>query len=122
MPVDQSPDIDFTVDSNNLYLEEGFTDMKVASIRRLTPVKPDGSPDESRQTVFIGQTQLMTPEGPLPIQNKLEAASLSEAVDKFPAAMAQAMQNVVQELRRMEQMRQQQQKPQNDSRIIVPGR
>jgi hypothetical protein len=123
MPVDQTPDIDFTVDRNNLYLEEGFTDMKVASIRRMTPVKPDGSPDPGRQTVFIGQTQLMTPDGPLPIQNKLAAATLTEAIDKFPAAMANAMQHVIQELRRMEQMHQQEkQQQQKDSRIIVPGR
>ena len=121
MPVDRNPDIDFTVDRSNLYLEEGFTDMKVASIRRLTPVKADGSPDPGRRTVFIGQTQLMTPEGPLPIQNELAASTLSEAIDKFPAAMAEAMPHVIQELRRMEQM-QQQQKSQKDSRIIVPGR
>jgi hypothetical protein len=35
--------------------------------------------------------------------------------------MAEAMQHVIQELRRMEQMNQQQ-KSQKDSRIIVPGR
>jgi len=121
MPVDQTLDIDFRVDRNNLYLEEGFTDMKVASIRRMTPVKPDGSPDPSRQTVFIGQTQLMTPDGPLPIQNQLAAATLGEAIAKFPAAMAEAMQHVIQELRRMEQMHEQQ-KRQDNSRIIVPGR
>ena len=34
--------IDLTVDLNNLYREESFTDVKVAAIRRLTPVKPDG--------------------------------------------------------------------------------
>ncbi len=95
--------------------------MKVASIRRMTPVKPDGSPDPSRQTVFIGQTQLMTPDGPLPIQNQLAAATLGEAIAKFPAAMAEAMQHVIQELRRMEQMHEQQ-KRQDNSRIIVPGR
>ena len=33
------------VDKSNLYKEESFTDLKVATIRRLSPVKHDGSPD-----------------------------------------------------------------------------
>ena len=66
-------EIDFTVDKKNLYREESITDLKVASIRRLVPVKPDGTEDPARQTIFIGQTQLMSPEGPLPIQSELDA-------------------------------------------------
>ena len=44
---DPQQTIDFTVDRNNLYREESFTDIKVAAIRRLTPVKPDGTVDEN---------------------------------------------------------------------------
>ena len=36
------------VDRENLYHEEVFTDLKVATIRRLSPVKTDGSRDETR--------------------------------------------------------------------------
>ena len=57
--------IDLTVDVNNLYREENFTDLKVASIRRLTPVDINGKPDETRSPVFMGSTHVMTPEGPL---------------------------------------------------------
>ena len=114
-------EIDFTVDKNNLYREESITDLKVASIRRLVPVKPDGTEDPARQTIFIGQTQLMSPEGPLPIQSELDAGTIEEALDKFPAAMQRALAEVVEKIKKMQQQKQQSGR-QNDSRIIVPGR
>lgn len=116
----QDQQIDFTVDRNNLYREESITDLKVASIRRLIPVKADGSDDPSRQTIFVGSTQLMSPEGPLPLQAKLEANTFDEAMDVFPAAMQQALGEVIENIRQMQQERQTQQR--DDSRIIVPGR
>lgn len=119
--------VDFTVDKTNLYREESITDLKVASIRRMVPVLPDGSEDTSRPTIFVGQTQLMSPEGPVPIQAKLEAADLEEAIAKFPDAMQKSLDEVIEQVRQY-QARQQQQGPQvatprdSDSRIIVPGR
>lgn len=114
-------EIDFNVDKNNLYREESITDLKVASIRRLVPVKPDGTDDSARNTIFIGQTQLMSPEGPLPIQSELDAGTIEEALDKFPAAMQRALTKVVAKIKEMQQQ-QQQSGRENDSRIIVPGR
>ena len=114
-------DIDFTVDSNNLYREESITDLKVASIRRLIPIKPDGTEDRSRTPVFIGQTQLMSPDGPLPIQSKLIANNFEEAIAEFPNAMQKALAEVIQKLKQMQQEQHQRQKK-DDSRIIVPGR
>ena len=112
--------IDFTVDNKNLYREESFTDFKVASIRRLMPVNPDGTDDKSRTPVFLGHTQLMSPEGPIPIHSKLEANNLEEALEKFPSAMQKEFANVVKRLQEMQN--QQQVKPKDESRIIVPGR
>jgi len=114
-------EIDFNVDKNNLYREESITDLKVASIRRLVPVKPDGTDDSARNTIFIGQTQLMSPEGPLPIQSELDAGTIEEALDKFPAAMQRALTEVVAKIKKMQQQKQQS-GHENDSRIIVPGR
>ncbi len=111
-------EIDFTVDKDNLYREESITDMKVAAIRRLVPITLDGQVDESRTAVFVGTTQLMTQEGPLPIQAMLEANNLEEAIAVFPAAMETAMQRMVAQLQQMQQA----QKAKDDSRIIVPGR
>ena len=75
--------INLNVDRNNLYREDSVTDIKVAAIRRLTPIKADGSDDDSRVPIFMGQTQLMSPSGPLLLQSLLEAKTL----EKFPDAM-----------------------------------
>jgi len=113
-------DIDFTIDRGNLYREESITDLKVASIRRLIPVKADGTDDPERETVFIGHTQLMSPDGPLPIQAQLEAKTIEQAMDEFPTAMQQALFEVIENIKKMR--RQQQVQDRSDQRIIVPGR
>jgi len=112
--------IDFNVDKNNLYREESITDLKVASIRRLIPVKSDGTEDGSRTPVFIGHTQLMSPDGPLPIQSQLAANNIEEALDAFPEAMKQALAEVVERIKKMQE--EQEQKQNDESRIIMPGR
>ncbi len=117
---EQGQQIDFTVDKNNLYREESITDLKVVSIRRLMPINADGTEDAGRTPVFMAQTQLMSPDGPVPLQSALKAGSIEEAIDEFPGAMQQALGEVV---KRMKTMREQQMHKQNeDSRIIVPGR
>jgi hypothetical protein len=123
----QSQQVDFTVDKTNLYREESITDLKVASIRRMVPVLPDGSEDTSRTAIFIGQTQLMSPEGPLPIQANLEAADLEDAIAKFPDAMQKSLNEVIEQVRQYQARQQQQGRTvatprDTDSRIIVPGR
>lgn len=95
--------VDFTVDRNNFYREESFTDIKVAAIRRLTPVKPDGSDDESRDSIFMAQTQLMSPSGPVMLQSMLDARTLEEAMERFPAAMQKEVDKVVAEDKKKEQ-------------------
>ncbi len=113
----QQDGIDFTVNKENLYREESVTDLKIANIQRLVPIHLDESDDDSREPIFIGRTQLTTPQGPVPIQAKLEAATLEEAIAIFPKAMEAETQKVVESFKRM----QEQQKKTNDSRIIVPG-
>lgn len=83
--------INLNVDRDNLYREDSVTDVKVAAIRRLTPIKADGSDDDSRDPMFMGQTQLMSPSGPILLQSLLEARTLEEAMDKFPDAMQKEM-------------------------------
>jgi hypothetical protein len=94
----QKAQINLTVDRNNLYREESFTDIKVAAIRKLTPVKPDLSPDDSRRPLYMGQTQLMTPSGPVMLQSLLEAITLDEAIEKFPIAMQKEVEKVMAEI------------------------
>ena len=93
--------IDFTVDRHNLYREETFTDLKVANIRRLTPVKMDGTVDKTRKTVFVGETNLMTPGGPLPVQAVITAKQLQQAIKRFPEAMQAAVEKLAEEMKKM---------------------
>jgi len=112
--------IDFKVDSTSLYREDAITDLKVASIRRMVPVTANGQDDPSRTPVFFGHTQILTPQGPLPLQAKLTANNLAEAIQSFPEAMEQEMIKMVEQIRKMQE--QEQEKQGNDSRIIMPGR
>ena len=113
--------IDFSVDKKNLYKEESITDLKAGSIRLLKPVKLDGSDDKSRKQIFIGHTQIMTPQGMIPLQAKLDAKNLEGAIKDFPNAMQQALERMIEEVKRMQQEEANRPK-QDDSRIIVPGR
>jgi hypothetical protein len=100
------------VDTANLYEEQSYTDLRVASIRRLIPVKPDGSRDLSRNPIFVGHTNVMSSVGPLPIESPIEAKTLEEAIEKFPAAVQDALERLVE--RAQEHQRRQ------ASRIVVP--
>jgi hypothetical protein len=90
-----------TMDSTQIYLEETFTDRKVGTIRRLTPVTADGSTDAARPVIFVGQAQVMTPMGAIPISFDLEAVSLHAAIEKFGAAAEQAVHQTMRELQEM---------------------
>ena len=87
-----------SMDSTQLYREETFTDRKVGTIRRLTPVAADGSTDSVRPVLYVGQAQVMTPMGAIPISFELEAVSLNAAIEKFGAAAEQAVQQTMREL------------------------
>ena len=116
---EQQNNLEFTIDRSDLYLEESFTDLKAGTVKRLTPVRPDGSQDKTRKTVFVGHTSILTPNGPLPIQNVITAKELQQAIKKFPEAMQAAMEQLMEEVKKYQEQEQSQiQKP--DSRIIVP--
>ncbi|HIJ54706.1 MAG TPA: cytoplasmic protein [Deltaproteobacteria bacterium] len=116
--------IDFSIDRSNLYKEESFTDLKVGNIRRLIPVKPDGSEDKTRKAIFVGQTNLMTPNGPLPIQGVIKAKELQQAVKRFPETMEEAVERLMEEAQKMKDQQESKiiTKQKEDSRIIIPGR
>ncbi len=90
-----------TMDSTQIYREETFTDRKVGTIRRLTPVSADGTADAARPVLFIGQAQVMTPMGAVPISFELDADSLDVAIQKFGTAAEQAVQQTMRELQEM---------------------
>ena len=87
-----------TMDSTQIYREDTFTDRKVGTIRRLTPVTAEGATDAARPVIFVGQAQVMTPMGAIPISFDLEAVSLNAAIEKFGAAAESAVQQTMREL------------------------
>ena len=103
---------DIKVDSKALYLEEVFTDRRIGTIRRLTPVKGDGERDEARAVLYIGETQVMTPAGALPIGFEIGAGSLEEAADKFGGLAKEAIERTVKELQELRR--------QAASSIVIP--
>src|SRR5687768_2590191 len=106
----QMPDIRF--DAASLYQEDLFTDRAAGTIRRLRPVLASGEPDASRSVLFSGQTQLLTPGGVLPLGFEIEAATLEEAIAKFPQAVQEALNQAIEEAREYRREAQ--------SRIVVP--
>ena len=104
---------DMSMDSSSLFQEETFTDAQVGTIRRMTPVKSDGSRDESRQVRYTGSTQIMSSAGPLPLSFEIEADSLEDAVAKFGE---QAQAKLEETMQQLEEMRREQ-----ASGIITPG-
>lgn len=90
-----------TMDTTQIYREETFTDRRVGTIRRLTPVTPDGALDAARTVVFVGQAQVMTPMGALPISFELDSPTLDGAIAKFGEAAEQAVQQTMRELQDM---------------------
>jgi hypothetical protein len=103
---------DIKVDSKALYLEEVFTDRRIGTIRRLTPVNGEGERDTARAVLYIGETQVMTPAGALPIGFEIGAGSLEEAADKFGQLAKEAIERTVKELQELRR--------QAASSIVIP--
>lgn len=105
-------DNEIQMDNNTLYREENFTDRKMGTVRVMTPVTDDGATDISRPVLYLGQTQIMTPMGTLPISFEIDANSLAEAVSKFGEGAKQAIEQTMDELKELRR--------QAASQIVIP--
>jgi hypothetical protein len=112
MAREQQTTNDIKVDPKALYLEEVFTDRRVGTIRRLTPVTKDGVRDQARPVLYVGETQVLTPAGALPIGFEIGAGSLEEAAEKFGQLAKEAIERTVKELQELRR--------QAASQIVVP--
>lgn len=111
----QSPEdkaADARMDPAALHREEIITDRKVGTIRMLTPIKRDGSADPARPVLYMGEAQILTGAGPLPINFEIEAKSLEEAVEKFGDAAKEAVERTVRDLQDLRR--------QASSSIVIP--
>ena len=102
------------MDPASLYREETFTDRRLGVIRVLTPVTKDGLADTSRRIVYLGEAQLLTQVGALPLAFEIEAGSLGEATENFAARAKVAVERAVKELQEMRR--------EAASPIIIPDR
>jgi hypothetical protein len=110
--MENSPEI--SMDATALTREEVYTDSRVGTIRKMTPVTVNGDQDDSRSIQFVGSTQIMTPGGALPLSFEIEAETLEAAVAGFGDAAKAAVERTMEELKEMQR--------QQASSIVVPGR
>jgi hypothetical protein len=104
--------LDPKMDVNDLYREDMYSDRKVGTIRVLTPVKPDGTPDPARATSYVGQAQIMTPAGALPLSFEIDAKTLAEACERFADGARVAFEETMRELQEMRR--------QQASSLVIP--
>jgi len=102
------------MDAASLFREETYTDRRLGVIRVLTPVTKDGLADASRRVVYLGEAQLLTQVGALPLTFEIEAGSLGEATEKFADGAKVAVERAVKELQEMRR--------EAASPIIIPDR
>jgi hypothetical protein len=108
----QDERLDPKMDPAELYREEIITDRRVGTIRVLSPIGTDGRADARRATIYIGEAQIYTNMGALPLSFEIPAASLAEAVSGYADAAKEAVDRAMREL---EEMRRQ-----AASSIVVP--
>ena len=108
----QRAEADPKMDPASLYREDIITDRKVGTIRMLTPLNTDGGTDSARPVIYMGEAQIMTGAGPLPISFEIDASTLAEAVDRFGGAAKEAIERTVRDLQELRR--------QAASSIVVP--
>lgn len=93
--------VEASMDADSLYQEEVFTDRRVGTLRRLMPVTATGDADPGRDVVWVGQTQVLTPAGAMPLNFEIPGTTLAEAVAGFPAAAQVAVEDTMKQLEEM---------------------
>ena len=100
------------MDAQALYREDIYTDRRVGTLRVLTPVKADGTVDPARPVSYVGQAQIMTPAGALPLSFEIDAKNLAEACEGFADGAKLAFEETMKELQEMRR--------QQASSIVIP--
>ncbi len=99
-----------TINKDNLYLEETFTDLENGVIKRFTPLG-EHSQDKVK---YVAMATIMTIRGPMPINAPMadDVNSLDEACQKFRETVDAYIQELVKQAQEMER--------EQRSRIITP--
>ena len=103
---------DARMNAASLYREEVYTDRAAGTLRVLVPVTKDGAPDSARPTVYMGEAQILTNMGPLPISFEIDASSLADAIARYGEAAKEGVENAMRELQEMRR--------QASSSLVIP--
>jgi len=101
------------MDPNALYREEMFTDRRIGSIHVMTPVLATGEDDPSRSKIYLGETQMRTAAGALPINFEIEAANIGEAAEQFSALAQETAEKTMKQIEEMQR--------EQANKIVIPG-
>lgn len=106
-------ELDIKMDASSLYREEIYTDRRIGTIRVMVPVTSKGDDDSARDRTYIGEAQIMTQMGPLPVTFEINADSLEAAVTGYAGAAKTAIERTVKELQELRR--------EAASSIVLPG-
>ena len=106
-------DLDIKMDAASLYREEIYPERPIGPIRSMAPPTPRRDAAQARETLYIGEAQIMTQMGPLPVTFEIEAASLDTAVTGYAKAAKAAVERTVNELQELRR--------QSASSLVLPG-
>lgn len=95
------PATELAMDPAALHREDLYTDRKMGTIRVLTPVTTDGATDPARPVLYLGEAQILTPMGAIPLSFQIEATTLAEALEKFADAAKVAVERTAREIQEM---------------------
>jgi len=101
------------MDPNSLYREEMYTDRRIGSIHMLIPVLASGEDDSSRSKIYLGETQMRTAAGPMPINFEIEANTIGEAAEKFTELAQDAAEKTIKQIEDMQR--------EQANKIVIPG-
>jgi hypothetical protein len=110
----QNTQAEMEMDVTTLYREDTFTDRKLGVIRCMTPVTAAGIQDATRPVLYLGQAEIMTNMGAVPINFEIPAATLGEAVAGFAATAQQAVERTLQQIQEMRRQ-------QASQLVVAPG-
>ncbi|MGH6609698.1 MAG: hypothetical protein ACRECQ_05555 [Burkholderiaceae bacterium] len=106
-------ELDIKMDASSLYREEIYTDRRIGTIRVMVPVTSNGDRDAARESAYIGEAQIMTQMGPLPVTFEINAKSLDAAVTAYAEAARVAVERTVKELQELRR--------EASSSLVLPG-
>ena len=107
-------ELELRMDATALYREETYTDRRIGIIRVMTPVTTDGSIDLARKVLYVGEAQLLSPVGALPITFEIDATSLGDAAEKFAEGATVGVERAIRELQELRR--------EQSSNIVIPDR